>query len=492
MDQSKHQKKKKKEVLEIEITPDGMKAFLQVNSFGEEGALLDVNVIMHKLWNEGITYGIKGEVISLIISQKITGEPIVVAEGDPPINGKDAIIEYRFKKSLKPKLLTDLQGRVDYRELGLIENVKAGEILATKQAPTKGTPGKTVMGKLVPAQDGRDILLSGGENTKIIDNGMTLVSTADGYVVWKDEKIAVETVYRVKGDVDMKVGNIHFIGSVEIEGDVCEGFRVISEGNVLINGGVDNAIVRAEKNIEVKYGIRGKRGYIYAKGNLKCKFIENTTVEVKGDVIVSDSIIHSNVDAGGNVIVLEGKKGVIIGGRIRAKGEVNAKNIGSISEVPTEIEVGIDPSLRQEMLALEEMIKIEQKELRESKLKYNIFFAQGKKDKAITCLKECKQLEESLKNGIQSLNQIKKYIAANPGGKVSVVERINPGVRLTLRTKTFLVKVDYKNVTFEEKLGEIVNKPYEAPVGRPKKELRRKVSYWEKEIDGKNPKSPIM
>lgn len=486
MEQSQQQKKKKKkEDLEIEITPDGTKAFLQINSLGKEGSLLDVNVIMHKLWNEGVIHGIKGEVISQIIEQKIIGEPILVAEWEPPINGKNAIVDYRFKKDLKPRLLTDLADRIDYRELGLIENVTQGEILATKQEPTKGIQGKTVTGKQVPAQDGVDIQLQAGQNTKVIDNGHTLISTANGYVVWKDEKIGVETVYRVKGDVNMHVGNIHFIGTVEIEGDVREGFRVISEENVIINGGVDNAIVRAEGNVEVKYGVRGKRGYIYAKGNLNCKFIENTTVEVKGDVIVSDSIIHSNVDASGNVVVLEGKKGVIIGGRIRAGGEVNAKNIGSISEVATDIEVGIDPSLRQEMLALEEMIEIEREELRQLRLKYNILAAGEKKEQAHTCLKECKGLEESLKNGIFALNQIKKYIGANPGGKVSVVERINPGVKLTIRTKTFLLKIDYKQVTFVEKFGEIENKPYEEPTVRDKKEKKEKVGYWEREIDAR-------
>ncbi len=482
MDQSQQQKKK--EDLEIEITADGMKAFLQVNSFGKEGSLLDVNIIMHKLWNEGVVYGIKGEVISQIIEQKIIGEPILIAEGKPSINGTDAVIEHRFIKTLKPRLLTDLAGRVDYRDLGLIENVKRGEILATKREATKGIPGKTVTGKQISARDGINILLPVGQNTEIIENGNILISTANGYVVWKDTKIGIETVYRVKSDVNMNVGNIHFIGTVEIEGDVREGFRVIAGENVIINGGVDNATIRAEKNIEVKYGIRGKRGYIYAKGNLNCKFIENTTVEVKGDVIVVDAILHSNVDAGRNVVVLEGKKGVIVGGRIRAGGEVNAKNIGSISEVLTEIEVGIDPSLRQEMSALEEMIKIEQEELREVKLKYNILSAHEKKDEALICLKECKELEEGLKNGIEALNQIKKHIAANPGGKISVLERISPCVKLTIRTKTFLLKVDYKQVTFVEKFGEIENQPYEELIIKPKED-EKKFGYWERKMEAK-------
>jgi len=484
MEQSQQEKKKKKkEDLEIEISPDGLKAFLQINSFGEGEKLLDVNVIMHKLWNEGVVYGIKGEVISQIIDQKIIGEPILVAEGTPPIHGKDAICEYRFAKTLKPRLLTDLADRVDYRDLGLIENVKQGEVLATKKEATKGVPGITISGKQIPARDGVDISLPAGQNTQIIDNGKTLISTANGYVIWKDEKIGVETIYRVKGDVNMNVGNIHFIGTVVIEGDVREGFRVISEENVIINGGVENATIRAEKDIEVKYGIRGKRSYIYAKGNLKCKFMENANVEVKGNVFVADAIIHSYVDVGKNVIVLEGKRGVIIGGRIRAGEEVKAKNIGSISEIPTEIEVGIDPSVRQEMIALQEMIEIHQQELRELNLKYIILSAGGKKEEALTCLKERLDLEESIKNSIEALNQIKRYISANPKGKVSAIERINPGVKLTIRTKTILLKVDYKKVTFIEKFGEIENQPYEEPTVKYKEE---KVSYWERQIDTQN------
>lgn len=472
-------KKKKKEDLEIEITPDEMKAFLQINSLGIDGSLIDVNVIMHKLWSNNVVYGIKGEVISQMIKEKIIGEPVLVAEGDPPIDGEDAIIQYRFTKTLKPRLLTDPADRVDYRDLGLIENVKQGEVLATKKEATKGIPGKTVTGKQVPARDGKDSLLPVGQNTALINDGNTLISTANGYVVWKDDKINVETVYRVKGNVDMSVGNIHFIGTVEIDGDVQEGFRIISEKDVIINGGVDNATIRAEGDIEVKYGIRGKRSYIYARGNLKCKFIENATVEVKGNVIVSDAIFHSNVDAGENVIVLEGKRGIILGGRIRAGKEVSAKNIGSIAEIPTVIEVGIDPNLREEMLALEEMIKSQQEELRELKLRYNILVAKNKKDESINCLREWKELEESIRNSIETLNRIKRYIVTNPVGKVSVSEEIHPGVKLSIQTKTFLLKVGYKQVTFIEKFGKIESQPYEQ-LPKYKRELEKKVGYWKR------------
>jgi len=200
-----------------------------------------------------------------------------------------------------------------------------------------------------------------------------------------------------------------------------------------------------------------------ANGDLKCKFIQNASVEVKGNIIVDDSIWQSNVSAGKGVFVLGGKKGAIIGGKIRAKDEVNAKNIGNMSEVPTEIEVGIEPTVRKEMIALEESLVVDRNQLEEERLNYKTLMSQNKTELAHQSLDKQKELEEIIKMISHNLNQYKKHIVSNRTGKISVVDTLWPGVKLTIGDSTFLPKIDYRYVTFVNKNGRLEQRGYEKP-----------------------------
>lgn len=473
----------KSESLTIKITPDGMKSFMTINNHNLNNSSLDLNTIVYKLWEKGVKFGIKGQVIKTMLEKQIYDRSILIAEGTPPQEGKNAVIEYRFKDGNKANLTEDLEGRVDFRELGLINVVYAGDVLATKTLPTQGLSGKKVTGEEIPVKNGQDINIPLGENTRLSSDGLTLFAALDGYVFWKDNKIGVKTTYEVSGDVDMNVGNIYFVGPVKVKGDVKEGFTINAKGDIEIGGGMENATLISEGNITVTHGIVGKRSKVVANGDLKCKFIQNANIEAKGNVIVHDAILHSNVDAGKSVVVLGGKKGAIIGGKITAKNEVNAKNIGSISETLTEIEVGVEPGIRQEILALEESLFAERKQLQEEKLKYNTLMARNETNLAEQSLNKQKELEQTIKMMYHSLSQHKNYVLSNQKGKVSAIDTLWPGVRLTIGNSTFLPKIDYRYVTFVNKSGTIEQQRYENPEIKKDELLSSEVTYWQREID---------
>lgn len=472
-----------KEDLTIKISDDGMKSFLTINNHNQEILSLDLNIIMSKLSEKGVKFGIKEQIIKTLLEKKIYNRSILIAEGIPPQEGKDAVIEYRFKKKDKVDLTETLEGKIDFRDLGLIDVVHRGDVLASKIPATKGIPGKKVTGEEIQAKDGRDISILPGENTVFSSDRLTLLASVDGYVFWQEGRIGVKTSYEVAGDVDMKVGNIYFVGDVKVEGDVKEGFTINTRGNIKIGGGVENATLIAEGNITVMHGIIGKKTRVVAKGDLKCKFIQNAEVEVKGNVIVYDAILHSNVAAGNSIFVLGGKKGVIIGGKIRAKNEVNAKNIGNMSEVATEIEVGIEPEVREEMRALEESLLVEKEQLAEEKLNYKTLMNLNKTELANQSLAKQKELEESIKMMSHNLNQHKKAVVSNRTGKVAVMDTLWPGVKLTIGNATFLAKIDYRYVTFVNKSGSLEQEGYQKPKIKIDEWFLPKVTYQEREID---------
>lgn len=140
-------------------------------------------------------------------------------------------------------------------------------------------------------------------------------------------KVFVSDVYEVPADVDNSTGNIEYSGSVTVRGNVKGGFRISAKGDIVVEGIVEDAELYAGGQIIVKRGIHGMgKGVLQAGGNVLCKFIENAKV-ISGGYVDSEAILHSQVDAYSDVIV-DGKKGFITGGIIRAGNLVSAKTIG--------------------------------------------------------------------------------------------------------------------------------------------------------------------
>src|SRR5690606_27653982 len=109
-------------------------------------------------------------------------------------------------------------------------------------------------------------------------------------------------VYEVSGDLDMKTGNIDFVGNVVIRGNVPNGFEIKAKGDIHVYGTVESAFLYSEGSIFVNAGIVGQgNGKIYAKNNLHTTFINQGNIEVENDVHVSQSILHSTVIAGGSI-----------------------------------------------------------------------------------------------------------------------------------------------------------------------------------------------
>src|SRR5690606_11485656 len=111
-------------------------------------------------------------------------------------------------------------------------------------------------------------------------------------------KINVFPVYEVNGDVDYKVGNIDFNGTVVVRGSVLPGFRIRSNGDIRIIGTVEGAFLEAGGSIEVTEGVVGQnKGKLYAGRNVKCSFVQDAMITAGEDVLVAQSIMHSHIKA---------------------------------------------------------------------------------------------------------------------------------------------------------------------------------------------------
>lgn len=325
----------------LSISPDVQKCICKFYPPSNDGRFMDMNEIIESLEKHGVKFGIDTSVIRQYIDNRIYGQEYVVANGKEPVQGEDGRIEYTFNTNQKliPKVLED--GSVDFRNLDLINKVKAGDVLATLYKEKLGESGYTVLGKEIPPKSVTKVKFVYGRNIDLSEDGLNLISNINGHVTLVDKKLVVSNIMELE-NIDMSTGNIDYEGNVVVKGDIRGGFTITALGNIDAYGIVEGAILKAEGNVILRYGIQGGgKGIIEAGGNVVAKFIENSTVIAGGD-LQSEAIIHSKVSAIGDINLI-GKKGIIVGGVVRASKKITAKTIGTPMGVDTIIEVGADP-----------------------------------------------------------------------------------------------------------------------------------------------------
>ncbi|MFH0911146.1 MAG: FapA family protein, partial [Planctomycetota bacterium] len=200
-----------------------------------------------------------------------------------------------------------------------------------------------VYGNPIPSQPGQEARLEAGINVRENPETREFHAESDGVMEVGGDTINVRPVFVIREDVDMTTGNVEFDGAVQIGGTVRDGFYVRATGDIDISGSVEAAeVVSKDGTIRVKKGITGKdRCYVSAGLNVEAKYIENARVYAHNNIEVNSAILHSEVVAGNNVIVMR-SRGAIIGGVTRAGNLVQAKRLGAANEPQTKIVVGID------------------------------------------------------------------------------------------------------------------------------------------------------
>lgn len=467
----------------VDTTNDEMKATITVTAPTIGGSEVSAEQIERMLTNRGIVAGINREKIDEFVDNPVYGVPCLVAEAILPKDGRDAYIAYNFETDRsKLKFKEAENGRVDFKELNLIQNVVEGQPLAQKMLPEQGKSGKTIFGRYLEAKNGRDINLPLGKNVIVDTDGRTIVAATNGQVLLIGDKINVEPVMQIAGDVSIKTGNITFLGTVVVKGNVDDGFNVKASGNIEIYGTVGKCVLEADGDIIVSLGIMGRdEGYVRAGRSLWAKFIQNTTVDVEEFIIVADGIINSNVTSNKKILV-QGKRAAIIGGHIFATEEIYTKNIGSSGGgSETIIEVGFDPRAKKR---LNELLDKQASLIRElDEVELNIQTLENTKkvrrtlphDKEENLIKLTARKEEIVAESdtmSAEIQQIQQHLRdLKVIGKVSAMGTVFAGVKIYVRDVKDDIRSDVKAVTFFYEGGFVRRGKYEAPSSEDSKRV---------------------
>ena len=329
---------------------------------------LTVAAIMALLEEADISFGVDQDAIEKLVAEPVYDEPVIVAQGEPPVAGEDAQIEYMFDASRKKTPTEDEHGRVDYKDLNYIQNASKGEVLVQRIPPTAGTPGKTVFGIEIAALKGKDKRLIKGPNTQLSVDGLTLTSVIDGTIVFKQNSVGVQAAGNISGSIDSSTGNINCAGSLKIAKGITSDFKVKVGGDLEIGGNVEDAIIEAECSVLIRGGFfGGGHGSITAGGDVTVKYVENQKIRAEGSINVGGQVLNADIYASEEVIV-EGKMGSIVGGTVAAKHLVRTVSAGNDAGVLTHLHVGYDMKLIECRAKIEkELARLEEDEAKVKK-----------------------------------------------------------------------------------------------------------------------------
>ncbi|BBB93157.1 MAG TPA: FapA family protein [Methylomusa anaerophila] len=444
--------------IEVVVSRDRMEASL--NIVIPKGCRRQVSMeeVMEKIQKAGVVFGIDQAIIQRAFEKP--GVMVVFAQGKKQENGTNASIKYAidFENKGRPVELED--GRVDYKNLNMFITVEKDQLLAAKIPATPGESGTDVLGNEVVAKPGKDVVLPLGKNVVAIDK-YSIVAGQAGQVVVQGNKIHVIPVIEIKEDVDLSTGNVEFVGSVVIRGSVQTGFSVKAEGDVEIGGNVCGGIVEG-KNIIIRMGIQGmNRGYVKAGENVVAKFAENATIIAGKDAIVDDVVLHSRISAGKHVTVL-GKRGLIVGGHVSAGEEIKAKVVGTNLATNTDLEVGVNPALREEYQQIRKEVKKVELSLEQTQKALNLLRSMNQAtlppDKREMLLKLTKaqfHLMGQLETMRNRITEIELQLEEMRHGRIKVADSVFPGVKVVVGTLVKPIRELVKFASFYAEDGEV-------------------------------------
>ncbi len=450
------------EIMEIAVTPDRMYAIARFYPPSKRGSRETLEDYKRNLAIKNIKYGINEEVLKSHEANPEYCKNIVVATGLKPVVGKDAFITYNFNTDRKAKPRLNEDGTVNFHQLDNISHVKKGEVLAVLTPEDSGINGKDVFGDEIKPPKVSKSVLRYGKNITTNEDKTLMISEVDGHVILEGNKVFVSDNYEVPADVDNSTGDIDYNGSITVRGNVRTGFKIKAAGTVEIFGVVEGAEIEAGGDIILHRGIQGVgRANIVAKGNLISKFIENASVYVDG-YIETDTILHSNVAANGDVYV-RGKNGNLIGGSVRSKTLIEATTIGSPMGTATSIEVGTDPVIRDRLKEIRQEIA----KILEDKTRYEMLIKALRKKAELGILEPEKAsaipeftksvilCDANVKNLTKEYDEGSALLEENKNARIRVIKSINQGVKVTIAGDFIMIHSEVSHCQYRKDRAEI-------------------------------------
>lgn len=340
---------------ELTIAPDFLSATLTLRARLDDPPAT-AEACLAALRESGIE--LTGDTESLIadLVQSHTDSPleqssVLIAQGSPQISGENGRIE--FCEGFDPDAPAEHEDEssaadsedanaINYYNCRAFCLVEQGDRIANVIPPTPGTPGRSVTGEPIPAEDGVAVPLTLDETVERAADGALRAAKA-GLLVRAGDALRVETKLDVCSDVDFSTGNIRFHGDIVIEKGVRDCFLVEATGSVTVRGAVEAATIRSGMHTTLAAGMAARdKGRLEIGRDLEAHYLNSVDGVIGRHLTVQKEIITCRLTVRGSIT---SEQAVLAGGVVRVCGSVLLAEIGSDSGVTTELVFGAHPEI---------------------------------------------------------------------------------------------------------------------------------------------------
>lgn len=328
----------------IVLAEDKMSVYLSIVKESDSG-VPDLHYLLEQIQAQGIKKGLSRKRVRYflqeLIDSKIGSETrVVVAKGLPPRNGKNSYVKALVPNPLERILSPQKKegDKVDMRDFGDTLCIPARTIIAKIIPPTKGRLGITVTGeKLLPTPgEVKEVKL--GANTSISPkNENVIFATIAGQAKFNNGVMSIDDTFTAEKGVNVRSGNIKYDGAVIVNGDVTENMKIISKGDITVNGFVESAYIRSGGDIIITQGAMGKMHdedcQLIASGSIFIQHAQGLDIIAGKNVNIAKQLAYSRVKAKGSITVgnIEHPMGNLFASTLNCGATVQAGTIGAVS-----------------------------------------------------------------------------------------------------------------------------------------------------------------
>jgi len=354
----------------------------------------------------------------------------VIARGIPPRHALPGRIEFQpgfdpdeVKKALAVAAAGGPGGRpvgsVDHYTRTTFNFVTTGAHVGTVIFPADGAEGRDVYGNALAPQGAAAWSFSVDDTIKKCDDGC-LIARCPGVLEWGEAGLHITDRITIPGDVDFSVGHIDFPGSVTVQGGVRDLFKVIARKDLVIEGLIEAATIKAGGDVSIRGGMAAKeKGTLDVGRDGSAKYLNNVTVSTGRDLTVERELVNCRVTVGRN---FNGPACGVAGGALAVAGKVVVNVLGSEAGVATDVRLGSIPAL--DAVAKEALLLLP--------------LLEARRNKHLEPLQQLQAVKgRQAPSNLQRMAELQKFVdAAN--ARIRPIEERLERLRATLRARTVI------------------------------------------------------
>lgn len=354
----------------VKVSRDRMSATLSLTP-PQGGNALTLEQVRAALTEKGVSAGIWEDALAAAVTAGQADE-LEVAVGKKAVPGTHTQFEPLVAQTSDRHPHVDEHDMTDFRDLGDLVVVKAGTPLMRRIPPTAGEPGFDVAGTVITPKPGTSWPFAPGLKGVEFDpaDHDLLLASVTGQPVMVSRGVKVDP-NMVLPQVDISTGNVKFDGVVNVKGDVRDGMKITTTGDVFVGGSVEAAEIEAGGNVVIKGGVIGHSDYagdstanswfsakVHAKGSISARYAENANLEADVDVMLDDYAMHSEITALNHVVVGKpgSRKGRCMGGHTKAAIAIRVAESGSEAGMTTVLQAGFNPRMEEALATIAQSV----------------------------------------------------------------------------------------------------------------------------------------